>query len=114
MSLMVKFRKINLEGEDMYCVIDMRTIATYKRITGESFLKGIQKIAEMDEEVILNLLASSLRYDVDGEPVGVEFLNKYNPIALLTNTIDMLVELIEDALPKTTPGEVKKKRTTKK
>ena len=43
MSLMVKFRKINLEGEDMYCVIDMRTIATYKRITGESFLKEFRR-----------------------------------------------------------------------
>ena len=62
MSLLVKVKKVNLEGEEMYCVVDMKTIETYKTITGESFLKGIQRIAEMDEVVLLALLASSLRY----------------------------------------------------
>lgn len=114
MSLLVKVRKVNLEGEELFCIVDMKTIATYKKITGgESFLKGIERISEMDEEVILNLLASSLRHEPGADPVGIEFLNKYNPIALLSNTMEMIVELIEDALPKAKPGEVKKKKVTK-
>ena len=68
----------------------------------------------MDEEVLLALLGSTLRFDVDEEPVGMEFLNKYNPLALLTEHMGLIVELVEDALPKGTPGEVKKKKKTTK
>ena len=114
MSLLVKVKKVNLEGEEMYCVVDMKTIETYKAITGESFLKGIQRIAEMDEVVLLALLASSLRYEVHDDPVGKEFLNKFNPIALLAEMMETITELVEDALPKVKPGDVKKKRATKK
>lgn len=115
MSLLVKVKKVKIEDQDMVCVVDMKAIATFKRITGESFLKSIYKIhQDMDEEVLLALLGSTLRFDVDEEPVGMEFLNKYNPLALLTEHMGLIVELVEDALPKGTPGEVKKKKKTTK
>lgn len=114
MSLLVKVKKINIEEDEMFCVVDMKTIATYKKITGESFLKGIERISNMDEEVILNLLASSLRYEVNGDPVGLEYLNKFNPLALLTHTMDVIVELVEESLPKSNAADVKKKKVAAK
>ena len=109
MSLLVKAKKIKLEDAEMYCKLDMKSIETYKNISGESFMKGIQRISEMDEGVILNLIASTVRHTIDGDPVGKEFLEQFNPIALIMEMIDPLMELVEDAMPKSKPGDVKKK-----
>ena len=115
MSLLVKVKKVTIEDQDMVCVVDMKTIATFKKITGESFLKSISKLhQDMDEEILLSLLASTLRFEIEDDPVGMEFLNKYNPLALLTEHMELIVELVEDALPKAKPGEVKKKKKTTK
>lgn len=115
MSLLVKVKKVKLEDQDMICVVDMKTIATFKRITGESFLKSISKLhQDLDEEILLSLLASTLRFEIGEDPVGMEFLNAYNPLALVTEYMDLIVELVEDALPKGKPGDIKKKKKSTK
>lgn len=114
MSLLIKVKKVTIENEELYCVVDMKTISTYKSLTGESFLKAVQKMADMDDEVMLMLLASSLRKTPDGDPVGLEYINKFNPIAFLFELMDTLTEVIEESLPKTTPGEVTAKKKGKK
>lgn len=110
MSLLLKVKKVKLDDIELYCVIDMKTIATFKQLTGESFLKAIQRIGDMDDMVMINLLASSLRETPDGDPVGLDYLSKYNPLALITELMEDVAELIQDSMPKEGPGVTSKKK----
>lgn len=114
MSLLVKAKPITIEDEKLYCVIDIKSIATYKDLTGESFLKAVQRVADLDDIVLINLLASCLRRTPDGEPVGMEYVARFNPLALITDTMDDIVELLESSLPKQNPGDVAATKKKKK
>lgn len=107
MSLTTKVKKIDLDGEKFILTIDMMTINYFKDKTGKSFLKSITTMAEIDEEIIFPMIGGMLRDEENPrEPMGVEFLSKYDPIGLISTITPYIAELIGDSMPKQN-GKVK-------
>ena len=82
-------------GEENYiATVDVKTVAHYKKENKSSFLQDIQKVGEMDEEVIIKLLGSIVRKSEKSAPVGVKFFEQYNPLAVIEQFTPVLVEVL--------------------
>lgn len=96
-------------GEESYiATVDVKTVAHYKKENKSSFLQDIQKVGEMDEEVIIKLLGSIVRKSEKSAPVGVKFFEQYNPLAVIEKFTLVLVEVLGLNMPKAT-NEAEKK-----
>lgn len=112
MSLRVKVEKVNFDNEDMYMVCDMKAASEFKDLTGTSILSGINSMKDgnVDEITLFYLIASCLRKEPHGEPIGKE-LEVYNPIAVVAELGEKLTKVLVGAMPK---GKNKKKFQRKK
>ncbi|HBI6974301.1 hypothetical protein QTH11_03585 [Clostridium perfringens] len=112
MSLRVKVEKVKFDNKDMYMVCDMKAINEFKELTGKSILSGINQMKDgnIDEITLFFLIASCLRKDPNGEPIGKE-LEVYNPIAVVAELGEKLTKVLVGAMPK---GNNKKKFNKKK
>ncbi|MGG7143602.1 hypothetical protein ACQPVP_09065 [Clostridium nigeriense] len=96
-------------GEENYiATVDVKTVAHYKKESKSSFLQDIQKVGEMDEEVIIKLLGSIVRKSEKSTPVGVKFFEQYNPLAVVEQFTPVLVEVLGLNMPEAT-NEAEKK-----
>lgn len=110
MNIVKKVIDLEINGEKLVATFDMLSIATYKKLTGKSVLKGMQGLAEMDEEVILNFMASTIREDEKAKPIGEELFEKYDILGLLLNFTEPIMGLIADSMPKQQKGGKAKKK----
>lgn len=112
MSLRVKVEKVRFDNQDMYMVCDMKATNEFKELTGKSILSGINgmKDGNVDEITLFYLIASCLRREPNGEPIGRE-LEGYNPIAVVAELGEKLTKVLVGAMPK---GGNKKKFQRKK
>lgn len=97
-----------INNEEYVMCFDMKSIAVFKNLTGKSFLQASAKIGELDDEVILAFIASSLRRkETQEEPLGEETFN-FNVMSLLFAFHNDVVEMVVDSMPRDTK-KVKKK-----
>lgn len=108
MNIVKKVIDIELNGEKMVAVFDMQSVVLYKELSGKPFLFGMQKLAEMDEEVILNFMASTIRKTEKSKPIGKK-LFEYDIMCLLLNFTEPLMTLITASMPKSEGGKTEKK-----
>ena len=94
-------------GEENYiATVDVKTVAHYKKENKSSFLQDIQKVSELDEEIIINSLDAKNK-DITA-PVGVKFFEQYNPLAVVEQFTPVLVEVLGLNMPEAT-NEAEKK-----
>ena len=90
-------------GEENYiATVDVKTVAHYKKENKSSFLQDIQKVSELDEEIIIKLLGSIVRKSEKSAPVGVKFFEQYNPLAVVEQFTPVLVEVLGLNMPEAT------------
>lgn len=109
MNIIKKTVDLTLNEEEFIACFDMKSIMTYKELSGESFLQGMQKLANLDEEVILNFMASTIRKDEKSKPLGKKLLNEYDVLGLLINYTEPIMKLIADSMPQDKGGNTAKK-----
>lgn len=109
MSLRVKAEKVNFDGKEMYMVCDMKAISEFKELTGKSILQGIAEMQgnKIDEETLFYLIASCLRENPTGEPIGKD-LEIYNPIGVIQELGATLGKVLAGAMPKNDKKKFKK------
>jgi len=99
MELARKVKEININDEEFIMTFDMRSIATYKEITGTSFNRGVHKLFQYDNEEIINFIASTLRRkETPDIPLGREVLEGDVLYFLINHTLDVIT-LIVKSLP---------------
>lgn len=99
MDLVKKAKDITIEDEEFIMTFDMKSIAVYKEITGESFVAGTQKLFAFDDEAIINFIASTLRRKSEPDkPLGKEIIEGDILYFLLNHTNDVIM-LVSDSLP---------------
>jgi len=87
-------------GQDSYiATVDIKTVSHYRKVNKSSFLQDIQKLTDMDEEVIYKLLGSIIRKTEEGTPVGTKFFNQFNPLAVVEQFTPVLVEVLGMNMP---------------
>lgn len=90
---------VEISGEKYIATVDIKTIVHFKKENKFSFLQATQSLADMDDVTILQLLASVLRKSEKSEPVGMNELRKYNPLALIDELTPVLVEVMGFNMP---------------
>lgn len=102
MNLVKKEIDIEIEGDQYVMTFDMRSIATYKEITGASFVMGTNKLFKYDDEEIINFIASTLREKNNPKkPLGKRILEGDILYFLLNHSADV-IDLIVSSLPDST------------
>lgn len=90
---------VEICGENYIATVDFKTIAYYKKEFKSSFLQDIQKIGEMDEMIIIQLLSSMVRKTEESAPVGIKFFKQFNPIAVIEQFTPVLIEVLGVNMP---------------
>ncbi|MDB1947671.1 hypothetical protein PMY38_06475 [Clostridium tertium] len=100
--------ELEIGEEDYIATVDIKTVAHYKKENKSSFLQDIQKVGEMDEEIIIKLLGSIVRKSERSNPVGAKFFEQYNPLAVIEMFTPVLVEVLGLNMPEATDEAEKK------
>ncbi len=107
-----KFNKtmidVEINGETYIATVDIKTIAHFKKKNKTSFLSAVQSLSELDELATIKLLGSVIRKNEKAEPVGAEFFNDYNPLAVIEVLAPVLVEAMGTNMPEAEGEEEKK------
>lgn len=99
MDLVKKVKEITIENEEFVMTFDMKSIATYKELTGTNFNRGVSKLFAYDDEAIINFIACTLRRkETPTEPLGKEVLEGDVLYFLMNHTLDVII-LVTDSLP---------------
>ncbi len=99
---------VEIDGEMYIATVDIKTIAHFKKKNKTSFLSAVQSLSELDELATIKLLGSVIRKSEQSEPVGAEFFNNYNPLAVIEALAPVLVEAMGTNMPEA-EGEQEKK-----
>lgn len=91
--------ELEIGEEDYIATVDIKTVAHYKKKNKSSFLQDIQKVGELDEEIIIKLLGSIVRKSEKSAPVGVKFFEQYNPLSVIEMFTPVLVEVLGLNMP---------------
>lgn len=99
MDLVKKVREFNIENEKFIMTFDMRSIAVYKELTGDSFNRGVSKLLGFDDEAIIYFIASTLRREETPDtPLGQEVIEG-DLIYFLINCTMEVINLVAESLP---------------
>lgn len=110
MELVKKIKEINIEGEEFIMTFDMKSIATYKDITGTSFNRGATKLFQFDDEAVIYFIASTLRRkETPDIPLGNEVVQGDLIYFLLNHTMNV-IELVAESLPENKNSKKKEKQ----
>ena len=112
MNLVKKVKEINIENENFIMAFDMKSIATYKELTGTNFNMGAHKLFQYDDEAIINFIASTLRrQEKPDTPLAREVLDGDILYFLINHTMDVIT-LVAESLPESKDN--KKKESLKR
>lgn len=100
--------EIKIGEEDYIATVDFKTIAHYKKTFKGSFLQDMQKISDMDEILIIQLLSSMIRKTEQSAPVGMKFFEQLNPIAVIEQFTPVLLEVLGTNMPEAKDESEKK------
>lgn len=104
MNIVKKIREVEIGDENYIMTFDMRSIATFKEITGKSFLQSSAKLGLLDDEIILGFIAATLRKaDDENKPLG-KAIYDMDIMYLLLNLSEIVIELVTSSLPQQTKG----------
>lgn len=103
---------VEFGGKTYYMLFDMQSFKTYKAFTGNSFLKDIEKLLDMDDEVVLGVLAATLRNKKGDEPLGESIYEIDELPGIIVALRFQAVTVVSVCMPKS--EENVKKKVTKR
>lgn len=98
-NLNKKVVTIDINGEEYIATVDIKTVAHYKKENKTSFLQDIQRVSDLDEVAIIQLLGSIIRKSEKSNPVGIKFFSEFNPIAIIEAFTPVLIEVLGANMP---------------
>lgn len=103
MSLLKKSKKVTIDGKEYIMAFDMRSVAIFQEISGESFTNAMPKLFAGVDFILLCFMGSTLRpiTNIDSPIAGDIFnSNKFDMLGLLLNQGKEVTSLIAQSLPK--------------
>lgn len=99
-NLSKKIIEVEIDNQKYKATFDMKSIETYKELTGESFILGYSKLVKFEDKTTIDFLGSILRpIENPEEPIGVKVYDM-NLIELLVVHSGIALQLVFDSLPK--------------
>lgn len=116
MNVGKKIKKIKLDGVDYVMAFDMKSIRTFKELTGKSYLQSASEIGRFDDELMLGFMGATIRtVEAPEEPIGEEVYNM-NILYLLTEHCWDIIAFVAESMPQETikPKSRPKKKPQRK
>lgn len=108
-NLLRKIENIKVDGFDYIMAFDMESIEVFKEITGKGILMSLNDLSNMDDEVILYFIASTLRKKEDGKILGKKLFNgEYDLFALVINLFPIVLNIVNNGFPQANKNQKKK------
>ena len=109
MNLTRKEHNFEVDNEKYVMYFDMKSMVTYKELSGEAFSIGLGKLFNENAETFIYMIASTVRRVTDtSKPLGAEILEG-NVMYWLLNYRGIIEQIILDALPEAKEDSKKKK-----
>ena len=109
MNLTRKEHNFEVDNEKYVMYFDMKSMVTYKELSGEDFSIGLGKLFNENAETFIYMIASTVRRVTDtSKPLGAEILEG-NVMYWLLNYRGIIEQIILDALPEAKEDSKKKK-----
>ena len=109
MNLTRKEHNFEVDNEKYVMYFDMKSMVTYKELSGEDFSIGLGKLFNENAEAFIYMIASTVRRVTDtSKPLGAEILEG-NVMYWLLNYRGIIEQIILDALPEAKEDSKKKK-----
>ena len=110
MSIKTKVKQIDIDGEKFYLTFNISSMHEYKERFGKSALDDLSSLKkELNEEVLFQLFIVCLRDEIGGDVLPKEFFDDINPMAVITEFMEDVIDVTMSSLPKPKPGQKKTK-----
>lgn len=92
-------KEIKIDEENYILTFDMKSILTYKEMSGKTFTQGIEDLLLGDDEEVIYFIGSMLRRkETPNTPISKE-VYEFNLIACLVELKNDVIEIVIDSLP---------------
>ena len=92
-------KEIKIDEENYILTFDMKSILTYKEMSGKTFTQGIGDLLLGDDEEVIYFIGSMLRRkETPNTPISEE-VYEFNLIACLVELKNDVIKIVIDSLP---------------
>lgn len=100
-NLKRKIENIKIDNKDYVMAFDMESIEVFKDLTGKGVLMSLDKLGQLDDEMILYFIASTLRDKKNEKILGNELFNgDYDLFSLVISLFPVVLEIVNNGFPK--------------
>lgn len=106
LNLVKKSVELTIDEENFIMTFDMRSIVTFKELTGKNFVASTSKLGEFDDELLLGFMGATIRREENPlTPIGKE-IYEMDILRLLVDQSWNVINLIVGSMPQ---GDLKSK-----
>lgn len=108
MNLIKRTREVKIEDKEYVMAFDMRSVAMFQEVTGQTFTNAMPQLFAGTDFIILGFLGATLRpKENPNAPIGKKVF-EMDVLGLLLNQGKEVTALIADSLPNSKPQKGKK------
>lgn len=106
-NLKRKIENIKIDNKEYIMAFDMESIEVFKELTGKGVLMSLDKLSELDDEIILYFIASTLRDEETEKVIGNELFNgEYDLFSLVVSLFPVVLDIVNSGFPKSSKKKV--------
>lgn len=107
-NLKRKIENIKIDEKEYIMAFDMESIEMFKELTGKGVLMSLDKLGQLDDEIILYFIASTLRDKKTEKILGNQLFNgNYDLFSLVISLFPVVLDIVNNGFPK---GDKKTKK----
>ena len=108
-NLLRKIENIKIDNKEYIMACDMESIEVFKELAGKGVLLSLDKLGQLDDEMILYFIASTLRDKKTEKILGNQLFNgNYDLFSLVISLFPVVLDIVNNGFPK---GSKKVKKT---
>ena len=108
-NLLRKIENIKIDNKEYIMACDMESIEVFKELAGKGVLMSLDKLGQLDDEMILYFIASTLRDKKTEKILGNQLFNgNYDLFSLVISLFPVVLDIVNNGFPK---GSKKVKKT---
>lgn len=112
-NLKRKIENIKIDNKEYIMAFDMESIEVFKELTGKGVLASLDKLSELDDEIILYFIASTLRDEKTEKVLGNELFNgEYDLFSLVISLFPVVLDIVNSGFPKSSKKKSSKGKIT--
>ena len=99
-NLKRKIKDLKIENKEYIMAFDMESCEVFKELSGESVLKNLIKLNDLDDTAILYFIASTLRHKETEKILGKELFNgDYDLFTIVISLLPTVINIVTTGFP---------------